>query len=235
MTSHPAPSLGERPQPDLFAAAAAPARALAAAAGRAGDAALLTALVGQACRPERAKALADRLLAAFGDLGGVVAAPEMRLASVAGWDAAVVERIVLAGAVARRMARAAVVDRPVLSSWEALMHYLRVTMAHGGTERLHVLYLDRRNALIADEEAAAGTVDHVPVYPREVMRRALELDACAVILAHNHPSGDPTPSEADIEMTRAVRDAGTTLGIALHDHVVIGRGREVSFRGEGLL
>lgn len=108
-------------------------------------------------------------------------------------------------------------------------------MSHKGNEHFRVLYLDRKNVLIADEELAEGTVDHVPVYPREVVKRALALNASALILAHNHPSGDPTPSQADITMTMAIRDAATTLGIVLHDHLIIGKGAEVSFRSEGLL
>ena len=108
-------------------------------------------------------------------------------------------------------------------------------MAHRGQEQFRVLYLDRKNVLIADEAQGEGTVDHVPVYPREVVKRALELDASALILVHNHPSGDPTPSQADIDMTRQVEAAAAALGLALHDHLVIGKGREISFRAEGLL
>ena len=126
-------------------------------------------------------------------------------------------------------------NRAVISSWDALLSYCRASMAHRETEQFRVFYLDRKNVLIADEEQARGTVDHVPVYPREVVRRALQLNASALILVHNHPSGDPTPSAADIDMTAQVGRAADVLGITLHDHVVIGRAGEVSFRADGYL
>ena len=125
--------------------------------------------------------------------------------------------------------------RPVLSSWDALLDYCHTAMAHRETEQFRILFLDRKNVLIADEEQARGTVDHVPVYPREVVKRALELNASALILVHNHPSGDPTPSEADIAMTAQIQDAAQVLGLTLHDHLIVGRSREVSFRSLGYL
>jgi len=133
------------------------------------------------------------------------------------------------------MMRARVINRPVLSSWDALLDYCHTAMAHRETEQFRVLYLDRKNVLIADEEQARGTVDHVPVYPREVVKRALELNASALILVHNHPSGDPTPSQTDITMTAQIQNAATALGITLHDHLIVGKGRELSFRGAGYL
>jgi len=133
------------------------------------------------------------------------------------------------------MMRARIMHRPVLTSWDALLDYCHTTMAHRETEQFRVLYLDRKNVLIGDEEQAKGTVDHVPVYPREVVKRGLELNASALILVHNHPSGDPTPSDADIAMTLQVQDAAATLGITLHDHLIIGRERELSFRAQGYL
>ncbi|MCK0168676.1 DNA repair protein RadC [Jannaschia sp. S6380] len=181
------------------------------------------------------KPLARRLLATFGDVNHVMAATPDRLAGVPGVGPAVIEQIKIMEALGHRMARARVLGRPVLSSWDALLAYLRTALAHQSVERFRILFLDRRNTLIADEELARGTVDHVPVYPREVVKRALALDASAMILVHNHPSGDPTPSEADVTMTRAIRDAAGMLGIVLHDHLVVGKGREVSFRAEGLL
>ncbi len=181
------------------------------------------------------KPLAKRLLRVFGDLNRVMAAPAARLAEVEGVGPGVVEQLKIMEALGHRMARAKVIGRPVLTSWAALLEYLRTALSHLETERFRVLYLDRRNVLIADEEVAEGTVDHVPVYPREVMRRALALNASALILVHNHPSGDPTPSEADVSMTLAIRDAAQTLGIVLHDHIVVGKSAEVSFRSEGLL
>merc|ERR1711969_436315 len=125
--------------------------------------------------------------------------------------------------------------RTVLSGWDALLDYCHTAMAHRPTEQFRVLYLDRKNVLIADEAQARGTVDHVPVYPREVVKRALELNASALILVHNHPSGDPTPSEADITMTRRISEAAVALGLTLHDHLIVGKERELSFRAHGLL
>ena len=126
-------------------------------------------------------------------------------------------------------------QRPVISSWDAVLDYCHTTMAHRETEQCRVLYLDRKNILIADEEQARGTVDHVPVYPREVVKRALELNASALILVHNHPSGDPTPSTADISMTEQIRSGAEALGLTLHDHLIIGKSAELSFRSAGYL
>ena len=181
------------------------------------------------------KPLARRLLDTFGDLARVVTAPPARLAEVTGAGEAVIQDLKILEALAQRMMRARVMQRPVLSSWEALLDYCHTAMAHRETEQFRVLFLDRKNVLIADEEQARGTVDHVPVYPREVVKRALDLQASALILVHNHPSGDPTPSRADIDMTREVQKAAAALGIALHDHVIGGNGRWLSFRQQGLL
>lgn len=175
------------------------------------------------------------LLARFGDFSGVVSAPARRLLDVPGIDAAVVTELKVVEASAQRLARAQVMHRSVISSWDALLTYCRTTMAHRDNEHFRVLFLDRQNTLIADEEQARGTVNHVPVYPREVAKRALELNASALILVHNHPSGDATPSESDISMTARVQAALDALDITLHDHLVIGRGAEVSFREAGLL
>jgi len=181
------------------------------------------------------KPLAKRLLKAFGDINHVIAAPAARLLEVDGVGAAIIFELKLTEAVAHRMARAKVMQKQVLSSWDALLAYCQTVMAHRDLEHFRILFLDRKNVLIADEEQARGTVDHVPVYPREVVKRALELNASAIILVHNHPSGDPTPSQADIQMTDAIRDAADVLGIVIHDHLVIGKAKEVSFRAEGLL
>jgi DNA repair protein RadC len=148
---------------------------------------------------------------------------------------AVVTELKIIEAAAHRLARSKVLHKHVVSSWDALLDYCQTAMAHRDIEQFRVLYLDRKNVLIADEAQSKGTVDHVPVYPREVVKRALELNASAMILVHNHPSGDPTPSEADIEMTSQIQMAADTLGITLHDHLVIGKSRELSFRSEGLL
>jgi DNA repair protein RadC len=181
------------------------------------------------------KPLAKVLLATFGDFNGVVAAPEPRLSAVPGVTPKVHLQLKIIEAAAHRMARAEVMQREVISSWEALMRYCKTVMAYCDTERFRILFLDRKNVLIADEEQARGTVDHVPVYPREVAKRALELNASALILVHNHPSGDPTPSQADIDMTEAIEIACSAIGVALHDHVVIGKGADASFRSLGLL
>jgi len=181
------------------------------------------------------KPLAKRLLERFGDLNHVLAAPDARLKEVEGAGDKVVFQLKLMQAVGHRMARARVMQKPILSSWDALLDYCQTAMAHRDLEQFRVLYLDRKNVLIADEAQANGTVDHVPVYPREVVKRALELNATAMILVHNHPSGDPTPSQSDIDMTNAVRDAADVFGITIHDHLVIGKARELSFRSEGYL
>ena len=181
------------------------------------------------------KPLAKALLAAFGDLSGVVAASEHRLLQVPGATPRIHLQLRVVEAFAHRMARAKVIKRCVISSWADLMSYCRTLMAYRDTEQFRILFLDRKNVLIADEAQSRGTVDHVPVYPREVARRALELNASAIILVHNHPSGDPTPSEADIEMTGQIELACQSIGVVVHDHVVVGRGAEASFRSLGLI
>lgn len=181
------------------------------------------------------KPLAKRLLTTFGDPNGVVAASEHRLLKVEGTTDKVYLQLRIAEAFAQRMARAKVLERNVLTSWEDLISYCRTSMAHRETEQFRILFLDRKNTVIADEEQATGTVDHVPVYPREVVKRALELNAGAIILVHNHPSGDPTPSQADIEMTERINAACRTISVAIHDHVIIGKEEEYSFRAARLI
>lgn len=181
------------------------------------------------------KPLAHRLLETFGDFNAVLSATPEQLSAVPDIGAAVIAELKIVEAAAHRLSRARVLHRPVLSSWQALIDYCQTAMAHREVEQFRVFYLDRKNILIADEEQARGTVDHVPVYPREVLKRALHLNASALILVHNHPSGDPTPSHADIEMTRQVQRAAEALGITLHDHLIIGRAAEVSLRAEGHL
>ncbi|NYS26301.1 DNA repair protein RadC [Rhodobacteraceae bacterium 2376] len=196
---------------------------------------LLELILFRAIPRQDVKPLARRLMDAFGDLNRVITAPAARLRDIDGVGDAVVLELKLVEAAATRMARARVMHRPVISSWDALIDYCHTAMAHRETEQFRVLFLDRKNILIADEEQASGTVDHVPVYPREVVRRALELNASALILVHNHPSGDPTPSEADIAMTGRIQAAAEALSITLHDHLIIGKERELSFRATGLL
>ncbi|WP_417839774.1 RadC family protein [Tritonibacter scottomollicae] len=181
------------------------------------------------------KPLARALLDQFGDFNRVVSASPGRLSKMSGIGDAVICDLKVIQSAAQRMSRARIMQRQVISSWDALLDYCHTTMAHRETEQFRVLFLDRKNVLIADEEQAEGTVDHVPVYPREVAKRALELNASAIILVHNHPSGDPTPSQSDIAMTRKIEMALEALSITLHDHLIIGASAELSFRSDGLL
>lgn len=181
------------------------------------------------------KPLARELLDKFGDFNAVISAPADQLHEISGVGEAVICELKIIEAAAHRLSRARVMQRQVISSWDALLDYCHTTMAHRETEQFRVFYLDRKNTLIADEAQASGTVDHVPVYPREVVKRALQHNASALILVHNHPSGDPTPSDSDIAMTRQVQVAADTLGITLHDHIIIGRSCELSFRAQGFL
>lgn len=181
------------------------------------------------------KPLAQELLQTFGDFNRVVTAPAERLYRMSGLTKAVVLELKIIEAAAHRLARSKIMHRPILSSWQSLLDYCHTAMSHNETEQFRVLFLDRKNVLIADEEQAKGTVDHVPVYPREVAKRALELNASAIILVHNHPSGDPTPSQSDINMTQQIQLACDALGLTLHDHLIIGKSRELSFRSEGII
>ncbi|MFK7745061.1 MAG: DNA repair protein RadC [Roseobacter sp.] len=181
------------------------------------------------------KPLARALMDQFGDFNRVLTAPHERLLNVVGVGEAVITELKIVEAAAQRLARARVLQQHVLSSWDALLDYCHTSMAHRETEQFRILFLDRKNVVIADEEQAKGTVDHVPVYPREVVKRALELNASALILVHNHPSGDPTPSQSDISMTDQINSACQALNITLHDHLIIGKSQELSFRSEGYL
>jgi DNA repair protein RadC len=196
---------------------------------------LLELVLFRALPRQDVKPLARALLETFGDFNRIVAAEPARLLAVKGVGESVMQELKIVEAAAHRMMRAKIMKRPVLSSWESLLDYCHTAMSHRETESFRILFLDRKNVLIADEEQARGTVDHVPVYPREVVKRALELNASALILVHNHPSGDPTPSDADITMTNQVQDAASVLGITVHDHLIIGKSREVSFRAQGYL
>jgi DNA repair protein RadC len=180
------------------------------------------------------KPLAKELIEKFGSFADVIAASEERLKE-GGLSENSIVALKTVEAAALRLARAKVRDRPALSSWEAVIDYCAAKMARAETEEFRVLFLDRKNALIEDETLGRGTVDHTPVYPREVVKRALELSASALILVHNHPSGDPTPSRADILMTREIAAAAKALKIEVHDHLVIGRGKHASFKALGLL
>ncbi|MER8966465.1 DNA repair protein RadC [Mesorhizobium sp. M0808] len=177
------------------------------------------------------KPVAKALLARFGTLAEVLGAPVERLQEVKGIGPAVALDLKVVAATAQRMARGEIAGRELLSTWTQVLEYCRSVMAFEEREQFRILFLDKKNALIADEVQQVGTVDHTPVYPREVVRRALELSATAIILAHNHPSGDPTPSRADIEMTKLIIETAKPLGIAVHDHIIIGRKGHSSMKG----
>lgn len=181
------------------------------------------------------KPLAKELVRRFGSFAEVIAAPIPRLLEVSGIGEATALDLKLAEAAARRYAKGEIVKRPVLSSWSSVIEYCRAAMAFNAVEEFRVLFLDKRNQLIADEVQNRGTVDHAPVYPREVVRRALELSATALILVHNHPSGDPTPSSADIAVTREVSEVASSLGISVHDHLIVGRNGHASLKGLNLM
>jgi len=181
------------------------------------------------------KPLAKDLLKRFGSLAGVLSAEADSLRAVPGMGEASVATLKAVREAGLRLIRADVAKRPVLSSWQQLLDYCTAAAGFAEVEEFRLLFLDRKNALIADERQQRGTIDHTPVYPREVVKRALELGASALIMVHNHPSGDPTPSRADIEMTREVQKAAATLGLTLHDHIILARGRHASLRSLGLI
>ncbi|WP_033922918.1 RadC family protein [Sphingomonas sp. 37zxx] len=181
------------------------------------------------------KPLAKALLREFGGIGGLLTADPAALARVAGMGDTSAAAIKIAHAAAIRLVQAQVADRPLLNNWQALLDYLRADMAHHSIERVRVLHLNTRNMLIRDELMSEGSIDEAAVYVREVIRRAIDLGSAALILVHNHPSGDPTPSRADIELTRTIADAGKRLNIAVHDHIIIGTNGHASLRSLGLI
>ena len=191
---------------------------------------LLEMVLFRAIKRGDTKPLAKALLARFGSFAEVISAAPERLQEVKGVGPAIVTELKLIQAAALRLSRAGVVNRPMLSSWNAIIDYCRAAMAYEEAESFRLLFVDKKNQLIADEVQQRGTVDHTPVYTREVMKRALELSASAIIMVHNHPSGDPTPSLADIEMTKKIIAAGDKLGILIHDHIIIARKGHVSLR-----
>lgn len=196
---------------------------------------LLELVLYRALRRGDTKPLAKRLIDAFGSFAEVANAPENRLLEVKGVGDAVVTELKIVREAALRIARGALRDRPVLSSWDAVVEYCRTAMGFEAREQFRILFLDKKNRIIEDELQQEGTVDHTPVYVREVIKRALEVSATAIILVHNHPSGDPTPSRADIQMTKEIASAAEKLGITLHDHIIVGRQGHSSLRGLGLL
>ena len=186
--------------------------------------------------PQRdVKPLAKELIATFGSFGEVVGAPRARLVAMKGLGEAAVSELKIVHAAAQRLAKGELRKRPVLSSWGNVLDYCRTAMAFSDKEEFRLLFLDKRNQLIADEVQQKGTVDHTPVYPREVVKRALELSATAIILVHNHPSGDPTPSTADIQMTKSIMSISSPLGISVHDHIIVGKNGHASLKGLRLI
>ena len=210
-------------------------RFLTAGADALADYELLELVLFRAIPQRDVKPLAKELIARFGSFAEVIAAPPARLKEVPGVGDAVVTELKIVQAAAVRLAAQQVRAQPVFRAWSDLIAYCRAAMAHAEREEFRVLFLDTKNRLIADEVQNRGTIDHTPVYPREVVRRALELSAASVILLHNHPSGDPTPSRADVEMTKKIIAAAEPLGIMVHDHVIIGREGHASLRGLGLI
>ena len=181
------------------------------------------------------KPMAKALLREFHDIGGVLTADPIALQRVDGIGETAAATIKIAQACALRLVQAEAMKRPVLSNWQALLDYLHADMAHHGVERVRVLHLNTRNMLIRDELMGQGSIDQAPVYVREVIRRAIDFGSAALILVHNHPSGDPSPSRADIDVTRAIAEAGKRLGITVHDHIIIGTSGHVSLRAQGLI
>ncbi len=206
-----------------------------AGAGALADYELLELLLFRTIPRRDTKPLAKALIGRFGDLAAVLAAPAPRIAEVEGAGSAVAQDLKLAQALLERASKAVLKQRPLISSWGQLLNYCRLAMAHEPREQFRVLFLDAKNQLIADEVLNEGTVDHAPVYPREIARRALELSAVSVILVHNHPSGDPKPSAADIAITRDIVAAAKAVSVNVHDHLVIGRNGAESFKSLGLL
>jgi DNA repair protein RadC len=181
------------------------------------------------------KPVAKALIKKFNSLGGVFGASEQLLSEVSGVGSAVALDLKLVFAASQRMVKSEISGREVLSSWDKVLHYCKLAMSFETREQFRILFLDKKNMLIADEVQQTGTVDHTPVYPREVVKRALELAATAIILVHNHPSGDPTPSRADIDMTRTIIETARPMGITVHDHIIIGRDGHASLKGLQLL
>ncbi len=196
---------------------------------------LLELLLFRAIPRRDVKPLAKELITKFGAFADVISAPVERLTEVPGISSKVATEIKVVQAAAVKLAQGQVLGKPVISSWSALLDYCRTAMGYNKTEQLRILFLDRKNVLVADELQQQGTIDHTPVYPREVVKRALELGASSIILVHNHPSGDPTPSRADIEMTKEIVAAGKGVGLTVHDHLIIGKSDHASFKSLGLI
>ncbi len=235
----PVAGFGQRFTVDASAAYAAPtgtrlnARFMRAGADALPDDELLELCLQRSVPHRKLRPLVDQLLGKFGDFNHVMAASPAQLTNIAGLGAEVIQDLKIVEASAHRMAQARILQTDVISSWDSLIRYCKTRMAHLQTEQFRVLFLNRKNVLIADEAQSGGTVDHVPVYPREILKRALELNASALILIHNHPSGDPTPSDADIAMTKKIAEGANALSLILHDHIIVGKSDVYSFRSVG--
>ena len=227
--------MGDVPEPDHLGHRGRLRQRLLADADGLLDHELIEYLLALAIPRRDTKPLAYELLREFGGIGGLLTAAPEELARIKGMGETSVAAIKIAQAAALRLLRAEVAERPVLSNWQAVLDYLRADMAHHGNERVRVLHLNTRNMLIRDELMNEGSIDEAPVYVREVIRRAIDLKSASIILVHNHPSGDPSPSRADIDLTRAVVEAGKKLGISVHDHIIVGTHGFVSLRGQGLI
>ena len=210
-------------------------RLLSGGAEALADYELLEFLLFAAIRQGDTKPVAKRLITQFGSFAGVLNAAPSALAQVKGMGDASAASLHAVSLAARRMARGTVQEKPVLGSWQALLDYLAIDMGALKHERVRVLYLDTRNRLIDDHLAAEGSIDEAAIHPREVIRRAFDVGASALILVHNHPSGDPEPSRADIQITNRIAEAGRLLNVIVHDHVIVGRGTHVSLRAKGLI
>jgi DNA repair protein RadC len=209
------------------------ARFMAGGADPLPDYELLELLLFRSLPRRDVKPIAKRLITRFGSFAEVLSAPVERLVEIDGIGESAAIDIKIAAAAAQRLTKGSVSKRQVLASWASVIQYCRAAMAFAEREEFRILFLDKRNQLIADEVQQRGTVDHTPVYPREIVRRALELSATALILVHNHPSGDPTPSQADIRMTHDIIAISKPLGITIHDHIIVGRNGHASLKGQG--
>ena len=196
---------------------------------------LLELLLFRAIPRRDTKDLSKRLLARFGSFAEVINAPDTLLKEIDGVSDRVVQELRIVRAAALRLMQRQISEKPLLDSWSKVLEYCRAAIGYEAKEQFRILFLDRRNRLIADEIQGQGTVDHTPVYVREVVKRALELSSTAIILVHNHPSGDPTPSRADIDMTKYIVEAGKPLGVAVHDHIIVGRQGHTSFKALKLI
>lgn len=196
---------------------------------------LLELLLFRAIPRRDTKPLAKALLAKFGSFAEVINADDARLKEVSGVGQAVVTELKVVRASALRMMKSEIMNRPILNSWSSVVEYCRAAMGYEKKEQFRIIFLDKRNRIIADEVQQEGTVDHTPVYIREIIKRALELAATAIILVHNHPSGDPTPSNADVEMTKKIIIAAKNIGISVHDHIIVGKEGHTSLKGLDLI